>query len=230
MKSRKAFTLIELLVVLAVMGLMMGVIGFSLLSGGGAELGSSQRNLLGILQKARTLAASTGLNTRLIIHSDSEDEDKYHRYMELIVQDPNATNSWMVEKDEIYFEEGIYFVPSNPNDSERPDDWKTDAYSQWSHNDNTDFKLKDSFKGLREEGQGTNYQFVEFDRSGNLVCPSSGINSAPSVPRLILAKGSPNPVDPSVPLRFDDPNAVGGILLQRFGGFAILEITDFISP
>ena len=51
MKSRKAFTLIELLVVLAVMGLMMGVIGFSLLSGGGAELGSSQRNLLGILQK-----------------------------------------------------------------------------------------------------------------------------------------------------------------------------------
>ena len=69
MKSRKAFTLIELLVVLAVMGLMMGVIGFSLLSGGGAELGSSQRNLLGILQKLAPWQASTGLNTRLIIHS-----------------------------------------------------------------------------------------------------------------------------------------------------------------
>ena len=175
------------------MGLMMGVIGFSLLSGGGAELGSSQRNLLGILQKARTLAASTGLNTRLIIHSDSEDEDKYHRYMELIVQDPNATNSWMVEKDEIYFEEGIYFVPSNPNDSERPDDWKTDAYSQWSHDDNKDFKLKDSFKGLREEGQGTNYQFVEFDRSGNLVCPSERNQLCPFCSKIDPCQGITQP-------------------------------------
>ncbi|MBT3666881.1 MAG: prepilin-type N-terminal cleavage/methylation domain-containing protein, partial [Opitutae bacterium] len=33
------FTLLELLIVLAVMGLMMGLIGFSLLGGGGAELG-----------------------------------------------------------------------------------------------------------------------------------------------------------------------------------------------
>jgi hypothetical protein len=31
-------------------------------------------------------------------------------------------------------------------------------------------------------------------------------------------------------LRFDDPNAVGGILLQRFGGFAVLEISDFMEP
>ena len=82
MKSRKAFTLIELLVVLAVMGLMMGVIGFSLLSGGGAELGSSQRNLLGILQKARTKAAATGLATRVIIHAQTDDEEKFHQYLD----------------------------------------------------------------------------------------------------------------------------------------------------
>jgi len=44
-EENQGFTLIELLVVLAVVGLMMGVIGFSLLGGGGAELGTSQRNV-----------------------------------------------------------------------------------------------------------------------------------------------------------------------------------------
>ena len=152
MKSRKAFTLIELLVVLAVMGLMMGVIGFSLLSGGGAELGSSQRNLLGILQKARTKAAATGLATRVIIHAQTDDEEKFHRYLEVIIQDPNATNSWMVENEGITLDEGIYFVPEDPTASVQPDGWRSDAYSQWSQDSSQEFILKDAFKGLREEG------------------------------------------------------------------------------
>ena len=66
-EENQGFTLIELLVVLAVVGLMMGVIGFSLLGGGGAELGASQRNVLGVLHQARTIAASTGVVTRIII-------------------------------------------------------------------------------------------------------------------------------------------------------------------
>ncbi len=229
MKSRKAFTLIELLVVLAVMGLMMGVIGFSLLSGGGAELGSSQRNLLGILQKARTKAAATGLSTRVIINAQTDDEEKFHRYLEVIIQDPNATNSWMVENEGITLDEGIYFVPEDSTASVQPDGWRSDAYSQWSQDSSQEFFLKDAFRGLREEGQGTEFKFIEFDSSGNLVCPAAGSNSISTIPKIVLAKGAPNPVDPSVPLRFDDPNAVGGILLQRFGGFAVLEISDFVE-
>lgn len=229
MKSRKAFTLIELLVVLAVMGLMMGVIGFSLLSGGGAELGSSQRNLLGILQKARTKAAATGLTTRVIINAQTDDEEKFHRYLEVIIQDPNATNSWVVENEGITLDEGIYFVPEDSTASVQPDGWRSDAYSQWSQDSSQEFFLKDAFRGLREEGQGTEFKFIEFDSSGNLVCPATGSNSISTIPKIVLAKGAPNPVDPSVPLRFDDPNAVGGILLQRFGGFAVLEISDFVE-
>ena len=41
----------ELLVVLAVMGVMMGLIGFTLLGGGGNELGTAPRELLGMIQK-----------------------------------------------------------------------------------------------------------------------------------------------------------------------------------
>ena len=86
------FTLLELLIVLAVMGLMMGLVGFSLLGGGGAELGAAQRELLGMVQQARTRAALTGSETRLIVNNNEDDEEKYHRYMEVIVLDTCATN------------------------------------------------------------------------------------------------------------------------------------------
>ena len=57
----------ELLIVLAIMGVMMGLVGFSILGGGGNELGAAQRQLLGMVQKARTQAALSGLQTRLLI-------------------------------------------------------------------------------------------------------------------------------------------------------------------
>ncbi len=41
--ERRGFTLMELMIVLAVMGVMMGMIGFSLSGGGGAALQASQR-------------------------------------------------------------------------------------------------------------------------------------------------------------------------------------------
>ena len=67
------FTLLELLIVLAVMGLMMGLIGFTLLGGGGAELGSAQRELLGFVQQARSRAALSGSETRLIVNNVESD-------------------------------------------------------------------------------------------------------------------------------------------------------------
>ena len=62
-RYKRGFTLLELLVVLAVMGVMMGLIGFSLLGGGGNELGAAQRELLGLVQKARSQAALSGRET-----------------------------------------------------------------------------------------------------------------------------------------------------------------------
>ena len=92
-RSKQGFTLMELLVVLAVMGVMMGLIGFSLLGGGGNELGAAQRELLGLVQKARAQAALTGKETRLIIWNDPEDEEKYHRYVEIVTEESNNSNN-----------------------------------------------------------------------------------------------------------------------------------------
>ena len=69
----------ELLVVLAVMGVMMGLVGFSLLGGGGNELGAAQRELLGLVQKARAQAALSGQETRLIV-ANNPNKPNYSRY------------------------------------------------------------------------------------------------------------------------------------------------------
>ena len=86
----------ELLIVLAIMGVMMGLVGFSILGGGGNELGAAQRQLLGMVQKARTQAALSGLETRLLINSDTDNQDRYHRYVEIVYRDENESESWAV--------------------------------------------------------------------------------------------------------------------------------------
>lgn len=152
-KKSSGFTLLELLIVLAVMGLMMGLIGFSLLGGGGAELGAAQREILGLVQQARTRAALSGSETRLIVNNNDEDEEKYHRYVELLVKDTCSTNgdiSWLILGEGKYLTDGVYFVPEDKSKSETSEDeWRKDAYTIWSDS-NDDFKLDDAFKGDRK--------------------------------------------------------------------------------
>ena len=100
----------ELLIVLAVMGVMMGMIGFSLSGGGGAALQASQRQLLGLVQQTRAKAALYGRPARLIVSNDEENEDKFYRYMEIIVQDVNETDQWVIQGEGKYLEDGVYLL------------------------------------------------------------------------------------------------------------------------
>jgi prepilin-type N-terminal cleavage/methylation domain-containing protein len=222
------FTLLELLIVLAVMGLMMGMVGFSLLGGGGAELGAAQRELLGLVQQARSRAALSGSETRLIINNDESDIDKYHRYLELVVKDTCATNGevqWLVMGEGRYLTDGVYFVPENVSKAKTGDGWRSDAYSVWSKDD--DFKLKDSFKGAREINGDSNFRYLAFDQVGNLVFPDSVDGATQVPPRLVIGVGSPIPTRDAELLRFDNPSSIAGILMRRYGGFAVLELEDF---
>ncbi len=228
-KKSKGFTLLELLIVLAVMGLMMGLVGFSLLGGGGAELGAAQRELLGMVQQARTRAALSGSETRLIVNNVNDDEDKYHRYMEIIVQDTCATTGeekWLVMGEGKYLTDGVYFVPEDEGLSETPSDWRSDAYSVWSDS-GEEFSLSNSFKGERKINGENAFRFLSFDRTGNVIFPKSQGSGTQKAPRIVISVGAPNPGQDKKPLRFDNPNSVAGILLRRYGGFAVLELDDF---
>ena len=228
-RSSLGFTLMELLVVLAVMGVMMGLIGFSLLGGGGNELGAAQRELLGLVQKARAQAALSGRETRLIVYNDSADEDKYHRYLEIITRDSNDSLCWAVAGEGEFLTDRIYLVPSDESYSVQADNWREDAFSIWSHDEGEDFMLDSAFKGIRKEGGSESFVYMSFNESGNLICreDDSGILQPP---KLVLAVGEPNPADENKALRFNDPNSIAGILMRRFGGFAVLDVNDFTRP
>ena len=230
MSSRvQGFTLMELLVVLAVMGVMMGLIGFSLLGGGGNELGAAQRELLGLIQKTRAQAALTGRETRLLIYNDPRDEDKYHRYIEIVTQESNNTGNWVVAGEGTFLTDGVYLVPSDESLSFQADDWREDAFSIWSHDEYEDLLLSPPFKGVRSEGGAESFTYMAFNEAGNLICPE-GDTGVPQTPKLVLAVGEPNPADEEKALRFNDPNSIAGILMRRFGGFAVLDVNDFINP
>ena len=218
----------ELLVVLAVMGVMMGLIGFSLAGGDGAALSASQRQLLGLIQQTRAKAAIYGQPARLIVNNDETDTDKYHRYLEIVVRDANESKKWRVQGEGKFLEDGVFFIPEDDSRAIFTDDWFDAAYTNWSSED--DVELSPSFKGIREEGGGdsASFRYLEFNPEGNLVCDHEEEADGISYPMLMLASGSPIPSGDKS-LRFDEKNSIVGILLRRFGGFAVLEADDFGS-
>lgn len=229
----KGFTLIELLVVLVVMGMMMGLISYSLIGGGGAELGAAQRELLGLVQQARTRAALSGQETRLIVYAEEGDLEKYHRYVELIVKDTCATTNetkWLVMGEGAYLSDGVFFVPEDDSFCEVSEDWRTDAYTVWSGQDD-DFELMDTFKGERKQGAGTKFRYLGFNSLGSVIYPpGNGGSNLQKPPRLVIANGNPNPAPDGKPIEFRDPNLIAGILMRRFGGYAVLDVLDFTAP
>jgi len=216
----------ELMIVLAVMGVMMGMIGFSLSGGGGAALQASQRQLLGLVQQTRAKAALYGRPARLIVSNEDENEDKSYRYMEIIVQDVNDPDQWVVQGEGKYLEDGVYLLPQDDSNVVTPDNWSDLAYSVWSHDQQSPIKFKDALKGVREIGGSKSFSYLEFNSDGNLVCSHEGDSYTNSYPRLVLANGSPSPGSDKF-LRFDDVNSVVGILLRKFGGIAVLDSSDF---
>ena len=164
----------------------------------------------------------------MLIYNDPQDEDKYHRYIEIVTQESNNTGNWVVAGEGTFLTDGIYLVPSDESLSFQADDWREDAFSIWSHDEYEDLLLSPPFKGVRSEGGAESFTYMAFNEAGNLICPE-GDTGVPQTPKLVLAVGEPNPADEEKALRFNDPNSIAGILMRRFGGFAVLDVNDFIQ-
>ena len=235
--SRSGFTLLELLVVISVMALMMGFIGFSLLGGGGASLDAAQREMVSLVQQTRMQATLSGRETRLIVHDDPSDPEKFHRYLEIVVEDANVTGGWRPLGQGTLLPEEAYIVPSEERfgvSVETPDDkpWPSEAYTIWSGDASEDFLLGSVRKGVRTENgpEALNFRFLAFDAEGKVNCSTvAGPAGTVPPPIIVLAIGSPNPPNTGKAIRFDNPNDISGVLLRRYGGFAVLDYDDIAN-
>lgn len=234
--SRLAFTLLELMIVIAIMALMMGLVGLTLIGGGGAVLGSAQRELISLVQQARMQAVLSGRETRLIVHDDPTNPEKFHRYVEIVYDDSNGTGVWRPMGEGILLPDEACIVPvkerfdqsvAKPSNT----DWPTGAYSIWSAESSQLFKLGTISKGVRSENgfEAVEYRYLAFDKAGNVICPSgvAAPGGVPPSPCIVLGIGPPLPEGGDKAVQFNNPDDLAGVLLRRYGGFATLSSTDF---
>jgi len=221
----RGFTLIELLVVLAVMGVLMGMLGFTIL-GSGSDVYDGQRQLVSLLHRTRTTALGAGREARLIVCADSSDQEKYMRLSSIVVEDSNNSGNlktWRVVEEGVFLPEGLWFVEkSNEDDS----NWLADGYCFWSGGDDIDFNLDQIKNGSRSEGgtESVAYRFVAFNSSGSVLS-----EDFPKMPRLVISPGELRPNNGQLLPSFFNPSEVVGVELRPFGGILCLDTNDFSS-
>jgi prepilin-type N-terminal cleavage/methylation domain-containing protein len=110
----KAFTLIELLVVISIILIAFSIIFIGGSGGDGVALSSSQRIVSGIAQGARGQAILKNAETRLIIHNDPAEIDKYRRFIGIVYLDEEE-DGWLAATQGTYLPDGIYFDPTLSN-------------------------------------------------------------------------------------------------------------------
>ena len=227
---QRGFSLLELLVVLAVMGVMMGLLGFSFLGSSSKNLGLAQRNILSLVHKARFLAMSTGLETRIIVNAENSDSEKYLRYAEIISLDRNSSTTgiqtWLVdETSRVTLPEDIWFVADGIESDNA--EWASNGLCIWSASlEEDDFLLSDPAKGKRIEEVGAGsarYHYLSCNVQGVFLSPTY-----PAMPRLAFAKGSLTPrAGGSLSPTFVNQQDIAGIQFQPFGGIVMMEFQDF---
>lgn len=114
----QAFTLIELLVVISIILIASSIIFIGGNSGAGASLSSSLRIVSGIAQGARGQAILKNAETRLIIHNDPADLEKYRRYFGIVYWGDDVDSSgvvtatgWKAATQGTTLPDGVYFDP-----------------------------------------------------------------------------------------------------------------------
>ena len=228
--NKRGFTILELLVVLAVMGVMIGALGFSFVGVNQSNLGDAQRSLISLCQKAKSLAVSNATESRIIVVADSEDPNKYLRQAMLIYQDKNNTSYWQIFDDSFHLPEGVWFVDEEIIPESQ--DWPNDAKCLWSGIEQDEvFQLSIStiksgereLKVFKEAEDGNPFFYIS--------CSSRGTynsKSFPQMPKLIVAKGKllPSETGNLYPV-FTDPRSLAGLQIQPFGGILTLNYQDF---
>lgn len=114
-KSKKAFTLVELLAVLAIMVVLGGIIGVAIREPSGSQsLRAANSVMMSVFRNARTVAISNNARTRVIIHADNSEPEKFLRYVGIVYEtEINGNTGWVAADKGIFLPEKIYYVPES---------------------------------------------------------------------------------------------------------------------
>lgn len=215
-RSCSALTLIELLAVIAIIGVLVGVIGFTFRGSDKARgLRAGQTVLASMLTVARGTAALKGTTAYLLVNVDTKDADRYLRYLTVIYESVNVDGSsyspkrWMAANAGAFLPEGIFFVPDDI--ASRGITWSGEISGAPSK----DFELSELIEPYASEvslsdGNWHGYSFTQY-----------GTSSARS---LVMTTGKSRPsgvADPAVTIEFLNTEMVAGAKLRNYGNFTL---------
>ena len=203
---KNAYTLVELLVVISILLFLFSIFVINRNSGDGVRLNSAQRILSGAVKAARGQAILKSANTRLIIHNDPADVDKYRRFFGIIYDEDDSAGieSWVAANQGTYLPKGIYF------DAATSQSESTDIGASWNVATN---EMQIDYPRLSGQAgdSGTDYLYYEFNNNGTVSDPNAYLVFRAG--RMIPGTG------------LDFPGAQSGIisaLILRRGGSATI--------
>ena len=205
---KNAYTLVELMIVISVLLLGFSILVINTNSGDGARLSSAQRILSGAVKAARGQAILKSANTRLIIHNDPADIDKYRRFVGIIYDQNNdvATESWIAANQGIFLPKGIYF------DADTSQSESTITGASWSRANN-EMKINYPRRSGQSGGLGTDYLYYEFNNNGTFSDPNA---------YLVFRAGR---MIPGTGLDFPDSQSgiISALIIRRSGSATVVD-------
>ncbi len=212
--SKRGFTLVELLAVIAMISVVAGMYGYTLLSSGSGSMDGAQRIAALQFVAARQRAALGNTEARVIINNDPDDAAGYLREFGVIVNvaDPGATPEWVAATQGEKLPKGFYFVPevAFADGSRRPEE------------------MIFTFPSTQPEqaGNGVPYYYFEFNAKGFAEDPGFQLVLEPG--RLEPA-GSGFEVVPQNPDARAQRESWAGFMVLRLGGLLFFPSAEAIQ-
>ena len=229
-QSHRAFTLLELLVAVSMIVALVVVVGTGLAGRGsdGAALVSAQNSLISLVGATRAQAALHGGTARLLVYASPPpggDADKYLRYLQVIRDGSTDSNStaWISAGLPVTLPPGVFVVP--------PAGVTTTGGFTWNLNTATgpiSLFVNRTATRLIVDGQpfggpaGGLAFYIEYAPDGRITPSFAGSASSPKL-AVSTAEASANAVP-----RFNNANAVRGVLLRASGGISpVNDVNSF---
>lgn len=198
--QRSAFTLIELLVVLGVMAIFIGVFATALRPGSPTVVvEGAQSQLASLLTQARGVAILKGAETRLIIHADPTNPERYLRFAGIVYWDDKNENGEMDDDEWVPAMDGITLPKS--------------VYAYVHDDDDSPANLETGFVLEYISNNPEEYDYIRFYPNGTV--PDINSNSP------ILAISSGEGVPGEEPVRNEKTNR--GAIVRQYGSFVLLN-------